>query len=49
MIANYGLEEAVKKDAGLADGVNIYNHKCTNKNVADSLDLEYTDLFKVIA
>jgi len=48
MIARFGLEEAVKKDAGLANGVNIYNHKCTNKNVADSLDLEYTDLFEMI-
>ena len=49
MIAKFGLEEAVKKDAGLAKGVNIYNHKCTNKNVADSLNLEYTNLFEVIA
>lgn len=48
MIAKFGLEEAVKKDAGLANGVNIYNHKCTNKNVADSLGLEYTDLFEMI-
>ena len=49
MIANLGLEEAVKKDAGLANGVNIYNHKCTNKNVAASLNLEYTNLFEEIA
>jgi len=49
MIANLGLEEAAKKDAGLANGVNIYNHKCTNKNVATSLDLEYTDLFEMIS
>ncbi len=48
MIANLGLEAAAKKDAGLANGVNIYNHKCTNKNVANSLDLEYTDLFDLI-
>ncbi|MBR5126845.1 MAG: alanine dehydrogenase [Roseburia sp.] len=48
MIANLGLEEAVKKDAGLANGVNIYNHKCTNQNVANSLGLEYTDLLDVI-
>ena len=48
MIANLGLEEAAKKDAGLANGVNIYNHKCTNKNVADSLNLEYTNLFDLI-
>lgn len=48
MIAKYGLEEAVKKDAGLANGVNTYAHKCVNKNVADSLELEYTDLFELI-
>lgn len=48
MIANLGLEAAAKKDAGFANGVNIYNHKCTNKNVAASLDLEYTDLFELI-
>lgn len=48
MIANLGLEEAAKKDVGFANGVNIYNHKCTNKNVANSLNLEYTDLFDII-
>ena len=48
MIANYGLEEAVKMDKGLAHGVNIYAGKCVNKNVADSLNLEYTDLFELI-
>ena len=49
MIANFGLEEAVKKDAGLANGVNTYAGKCTNKGVADSLELEYTDLFTILA
>lgn len=49
MIANYGLEEAVKMDKGLANGVNIYEHKCVNKNVADSLGLEFTNLFDVLA
>lgn len=44
MIANYGLEAAVAMDQGLANGVNVYDHKCTNKNVADSLGLTYTDL-----
>ncbi len=48
MIANYGLEEAVKMDKGLANGVNVYAGKCVNKNVADSLNLEYTDLFELI-
>ena len=41
MIADMGLEAACAKDAGLANGVNIYLGRCTNKNVADSLSLEY--------
>ncbi len=48
MIAKLGLEAAVKKDEGLANGVNVYGHKCTNENVAKSLGLEYTDLHTVI-
>ncbi len=48
MIAKMGLEAAVKKDAGLANGVNVYGHKCTNKNVAKSLDLEYTDVMTLV-
>lgn len=48
LIAKYGLEEAAKMNKGVADGVNVYNGKCTNKNVADSLNLEYTNLFDVI-
>ncbi len=39
LIANNGLEKAVKMDAGLKNGVNVYNHKCVNKNVATSLGL----------
>ncbi len=48
MIADNGLEAAVKMDKGLANGVNVYAGKCVNKNVADSLKLEYTDLFELI-
>ena len=48
MIANMGLEAAAKANSGVANGVNIYCGKCTNKNVAKSLDLEYTELCKVI-
>lgn len=48
MIANMGLEAAVKKCEGLANGVNIYDGKCTNKNVADSLNLEYTSVAEAI-
>ncbi len=40
-MANLGLEEAVKADAGLANGVNIYAGQCTNKNVAKALELDY--------
>ncbi len=48
-IAKFGLEMACIKDAGLAAGVNIYNGKCVNKNVAESLELEYTELNSVLA
>ena len=44
MIADMGIEKATAKDAGLANGVNICRGKCTNKNVAQSLGLEYTEL-----
>ena len=44
MMANYGLEKAVSMDAGLRNGVNIYRHKCVNKNVADSLGLKLEDM-----
>jgi alanine dehydrogenase len=48
LIANLGLEAAAKANNGVANGVNIYCGKCTNKNVAKSLDLDYTDLFDII-
>lgn len=48
LIANNGLEKALKMDAGLAKGLNIYDHKCTNKNVAKSLGIEYTDAFAIM-
>ena len=44
LMANKGFEEAVKSDRHLENGVNMYNGKCTNKNVADSLGYEYTDI-----
>lgn len=47
-IADNGLEAACKKDDGLKKGVNIYCGMCVNKNVANSLDLEYTDIDSVI-
>ena len=48
MIAECGLETAVQMDAGLSMGVNIYDGKCVNRNVADSLDLEYTELMSLL-
>ena len=47
-MADLGLEEAVRRDPGLANGVNIYDHKCTNYNVAKSLGLEYTPVSEAI-
>lgn len=41
LMADKGLEEAVKADAGLANGLNIYKGKCTNRNVANALGLEF--------
>ncbi len=43
-IADNGLEKAVELDAGLKNGVNIYNGKCVNKNVAESLGLELSSM-----
>ena len=48
MMANLGLEEAVRRNKGLAMGVNIYNGLCTNVNVAKALNLEYHDIMSVI-
>ncbi len=48
MIADMGLEAACQKNAGIANGLNLYCGKCTNKNVADSLGLEYTPVADVL-
>lgn len=47
-IADLGLEKACRADAGLADGVNIYQGCCVNRNVAASLGLDYTALSTLI-
>ncbi len=41
-IANKGLEDALKDDKHLLNGLNVYLGQCTNKAVAKSLDLEYS-------
>ena len=48
-MADHGLEEAARRDPGLANGINIYDHKCTNRNVAKSLGLAFTPVDEVIA
>lgn len=47
-LANKGFETAVKEDAGLANGVNTYEGKCTFPGVAEALDIEYTDIHTLI-
>lgn len=43
-LADMGWREACKKDAGLADGVNMVDGKITFKAVAEAFDLPYTPL-----
>ena len=47
-IAEAGLEEACKKSAVICTGVNCYDGKLTNKNVAEAHGYEYTDLKSLI-
>ena len=47
-IAEAGLEEACKKSAVICTGVNCYDGKLTNKNVAEAHGYEYTDLKNLI-
>ena len=48
-IAAKGLEQAVRDDAALALGVNVYRGKLTIPSVAEAHKLEYTPLDKVLA
>lgn len=43
-IAGLGLEEAARKDAALAKGINSYEGKLTNESVAEALGLKYEAL-----
>ncbi|MCH5238903.1 MAG: alanine dehydrogenase [Muribaculaceae bacterium] len=43
-LANLGWQEACRRDAGLADGVNMVDGKVTYKAVAEAWDLPYTPL-----
>ena len=48
LMADNGLEQAVKMDPYFALGVNIYQGKCTNENVAKALNLQYTDINELV-
>ncbi|MCX6363915.1 MAG: alanine dehydrogenase [Actinobacteria bacterium] len=48
-LANKGFEQAVKDDASLALGVNVYRGKLTIPSVAEAHKLKYTPLDKVLA
>ena len=47
-IADLGLEEALRRDQGLSNGLNLYCGKCTNQNVASSLGYDYVPVENVI-
>ena len=47
-IAKHGLEEACRKNPVLISGVNTYDGKLTCKNVAESFEMEYTDLAELL-
>lgn len=48
IIADNGLKEACKKDKRVAEGVNIYGGHCVHENIANSLNLKYTNLSELI-
>ena len=47
-IVKSGVVDAVKKDVSLAKGINTFNGKLTNEGVAQSLEMEYTELSSII-
>lgn len=47
-IANLGLEEALRKDEGLAQGLNTYDGNITFKGVSDAFNMLYTPVGQVI-
>lgn len=47
-IAEYGLEEACRRNPYIYSAINTYDGVCTYKNVADGFDMEYTDIRSLI-
>ena len=42
------LEEALRRDQGLAHGLNLYRGLCTNQNVADSLGYDFVPVSEAL-
>ncbi len=49
LLADHGLEEAVRRNGALAKGVNTYRGAVTYPAVAEAFDLPYTPLEKLLA
>ena len=47
-IAEHGLEAALRRDAGLRMGLNLYEGKLTNEAVASSLGMEHSRVLSVL-
>jgi alanine dehydrogenase len=47
-IANLGAAEALKQDAGLAEGLNVWKGTLTHRGVAESQEREWTAPASVI-
>lgn len=47
-IADNGLEAACRLDKGIMNAVNIYDGKCTYKNVSDAVGVQYTSMENLI-
>ncbi len=48
MMANMGLEDAMRANAGLREGLNLYKGQCTNRNVATALNLSFVDPLTIL-
>jgi alanine dehydrogenase len=48
LIAEQGLEKACRMNHDIKQGVNVYNGHCVYKNVAKSLDFDFTELDSVL-
>lgn len=48
MIADFGLEEAIKRSMPLKRGVNTFNGKCVHPNVAAAFHIDYTPLEELL-